>query len=60
MTREQETLLEQFIKLAGEPGLVESVIKDLNRELGEPPTIRQVVRRILERQEQDAEPMAIR
>lgn len=51
MTREQETLLEKLLQLAGEPGVVETVIKELNHDLGRPPTVREIVRAILEHQQ---------
>lgn len=48
MTREQEALLEKLIQLAGDASIVERALIDLNRELEHPPTVREVIRRILE------------
>ncbi|MEP7347672.1 MAG: hypothetical protein ABI877_20550 [Gemmatimonadaceae bacterium] len=51
MTRKQESLLEQLIKLAGDATLVQQALQELNSEREDPPTVREVVRRILELRE---------
>jgi hypothetical protein len=47
LTRKREALLDQLIGLAGDPTLVERAIRELNEESGSPPTMPQIVRRIL-------------
>lgn len=49
MLRKQEALLDKLVALAGSAVRVEEVILALHRELGDSPTLRQVIRRILER-----------
>ena len=48
MTRKQEELLDQLIGIAGDPLIVQRALRDLNAELSEPPTLEQLVRRIVE------------
>lgn len=48
MTRQNTQLLEQLIGLAGSSEVVERTLRDLNQELGRPPQLREVVKRILE------------
>lgn len=47
MTREREALLDQLVAIAGDPLLVEEVLRTLNAESAKPPTMRELVRRIL-------------
>lgn len=43
----REDLLEHLVRLAGDPFLVEQALRELNAELPDPPTVEQVVERIL-------------
>lgn len=52
MTREQESLLDKLLELAGDATLLASVLRELNQKSSEPPTLREVIRRILERQQE--------
>lgn len=51
MTREQESLLDKLLELAGDATLLASVLRELNQKGTEPPTLREVIRSILERQQ---------
>lgn len=48
MTKKREALLAQLIGVAGDATLVEEVLRTLNEESSKPPTMRELVRRILE------------
>lgn len=46
MTRKQERLLHELVTFAGGPLVVQEALAQLNDELGRPPTLEQLVRRI--------------
>jgi hypothetical protein len=48
MTKKREALLDQLIAVAGDPILVEQALRSLNEESATPPTMREIIRRILE------------
>lgn len=48
MTKKSEALLDQLVAVAGDPEIVEEALKALNQETAEPPTLREIIRRILE------------
>ncbi len=48
MTRKNEAVLQQLIQLAGDSRVVEEALRSLNEESTKAPTMREVVRRILE------------
>lgn len=48
MTRQQEELLNRLIELAGDPAVVEEALRTAAAGSNDPPTIREVVRAILE------------
>lgn len=54
MTRQQGDLLRRLIALAGDPEIVQVALQQLNREAAAPPTLEQLMVRILElRNERD-------
>lgn len=48
LTRKKEAVLDRLIQLAGSAALVEKALRDLSAERGTPPTLEDIVRRILE------------
>jgi hypothetical protein len=48
MTKKSEALLDQLLAVAGDPAIVEEALKGLNQEAPDPPTLREIIRRILE------------
>lgn len=48
LTRKKEAVLDRLIQLAGSASLVEQALRDLSAERGAPPTLEDIVRRILE------------
>ena len=60
MTRKREALLDQLIALAGDPQIVEEALRTLNENASRPPTMREIVRRILElRYQRDEAPQPV-
>lgn len=54
----REDLLEQLVQLAGDPFIVEQALRELNAELSEPPTVEQLVERILQLRVAESSPPA--
>ena len=54
MTRSNSKLLDQLIGLAGNAELVHQALLELNQQAEEPPTLEQIIRRILELKEDAA------
>lgn len=48
MTKKREELLDQLLAVAGDPALVEEALRSLNERGSKPPTMRDIIRRILE------------
>lgn len=55
----REDLLEHLVRLAGDPFLVERALRELNAELPDPPTVEQVVERILTLRRAASSPSAV-
>lgn len=53
LTRKREELLDRLIEMAGDPLIVQMALRELNSELKSPPSVEQVIRRILELKERE-------
>lgn len=53
LTRKREKLLDQLVDLAGDPLVVQRALRELNSELNSPPSVEQIVRRILKLKEKE-------
>lgn len=52
VSRDEERVVRRLVEFAGDPVIVEEALQDLRQELTQPPTLAQLLKKILEVREQ--------